>query len=166
LTPYAAGVLTAHPRVAAFFEEAFALLGGDASKVANFIQAEVLAGTTLRGLDASFPVVPRQVAELLQLVDDGTISGKQAKEVYAALVGTNASPEQVVKDKGMVVLRDEAALEALCRAILDANPKQVAAYRSGKTGLLGFFVGAVMKETKGSASPDLVNAILARLLTS
>jgi len=166
LTPYAAGVLTAHPCVAAFFEESFALLGGDASKIANFIQAEVLAGTTLRGLDASFPVAPRQVAELLRLVDDGTISGKQAKEVYAVLVGTDASPEQVVKDKGMVVLRDEAALEALCRSILDANLKQVAAYRSGKTGLLGFFVGAVMKETKGSASPDLVNAILARLLTS
>ncbi|MCS6900986.1 MAG: Asp-tRNA(Asn)/Glu-tRNA(Gln) amidotransferase subunit GatB [Myxococcales bacterium] len=165
LTPYAAGVLTIHPRIASFFEETLALLGGDASKIANFIQTEVLAGTTLRGLDASFPVAPWQVAELLRLVDDGTISGKQAKEVYAALVGTNASPEHVVKARGLGVLRDEAALEALCRTILDANPKQVAAYRGGKTALLGFFVGAVMKETKGSASPTLVNAILTRLLT-
>jgi aspartyl-tRNA(Asn)/glutamyl-tRNA(Gln) amidotransferase subunit B len=164
LTPYAAGVLTAHPRVASFFEETVALFGGDANKVANLVQGEVLAGATLRGLDASFPVSPAQLAGLLRLVEEGAISGKQSKEVYAALVGTDATPAQIVREKGMEVLRDEASIEALCRKIIDGNPRQAEAYRSGKTAILGFFVGAVMKETKGSASPALVNTILTRLL--
>jgi aspartyl-tRNA(Asn)/glutamyl-tRNA(Gln) amidotransferase subunit B len=166
LTPYAAGVLTAHPRTAAFFEEALALFQGDANKVANFLLSEVLAGASFRGIDATFPVSPAQLAGLLRLVEEGAISGKQAKEVYAALQNTDASPAQIVRDKGMEVLRDEASIEALCHRILDANQRQVDAYRAGKTALLGFFVGAVMKETKGSASPALVNAILTRLLTA
>ena len=166
LTPYAAGVLTGHPRTAVFFEETVALFGGDANKVANFVQSEVLAGATFQGLDATFPVSPAQLAGLLRLVEDGAISGKQAKEVYGALCGTDASPAQVVREKGMEVLRDEASIEALCLRIIEANPRQAAAYRSGKTTILGFFVGAVMKETKGSASPALVNAILTRLLTA
>lgn len=164
LTPYAAGVLTAHPGIAAFFEEAVALFGGDPSKVANFLQSEVLAGANFQGLQAHFPISPAQLAGLLRLVEDGTISSKQAKEVYAALCGTDATPEQIVKERGIEVLRDEASLETLCRQILEANPKQVAAYRSGKTTILGFFIGTVMKATKGSASPNLVNAILVRLL--
>jgi aspartyl-tRNA(Asn)/glutamyl-tRNA(Gln) amidotransferase subunit B len=164
LTPYAAGVLTGHPRVASFFDEAVSLYGGDANKVANFVQSEVLARVTTTGLDASFPVSASQVAELLRLVDAGTISGKQAKEVYAAMQGTTATPAQIVKDKGLEVLSDEASIEALCQRLLDANPKQVASYRSGKTGLFGFFVGAAMKETRGSASPAVVNATLKRLL--
>jgi aspartyl-tRNA(Asn)/glutamyl-tRNA(Gln) amidotransferase subunit B len=164
LTPYAAGVLTAHPRIASFFDESVALYGGDANKVANFVQSELLAQVTTAGLDAVFPVSASQVAELLRLVDAGTISGKQAKEVYAAMLGTSASPAQIVKEKGLEVLSDEASIEALCQRLLDANPRQVSSYRAGKTGLFGFFVGAVMKETRGSASPAVVNATLKRLL--
>jgi aspartyl-tRNA(Asn)/glutamyl-tRNA(Gln) amidotransferase subunit B len=164
LTPYAAGVLTGHPRIAAFFEEALAAYGGDAKKAANFLSTEVLAGTTTAGLEATFPVTPAQIAELLQLVDAGTISGKQAKEVYAEIAGTPRSPGDVVKERGMAVISDVGALESIAKAILDANPKQVAGYKSGKTGLLGFFVGAVMKETKGSASPAVVNDVLKKLL--
>ena len=164
LTPYAAGVLTAHPRVAAFFEETARLAGGDATRAANFIQAEVLRDARTTGLEATFPVTPAQVAELLQLVDRGTISGKQAKEVLAAISGTAARPADVVRDRNMAVIRDEATLVAIAEKLLAANPKQVAAYRAGKTALLGFFVGQLMKETRGSASPELVNTILARLL--
>ena len=164
LTPNAAGVLTIHPRIAAFFEDALAAFGGDAKKLANFLSTEVLAGTTTAGLDATFPVTPAQIAELLKLVDAGTISGKQAKEVYAAIAGTDRSPRDVVKERGMEVISDVGALEAICKAIVDANPKQVAGYKSGKTGLFGFFVGAVMKETKGSASPAVVNDVLKKLL--
>jgi len=166
LTPYAAGVLTGHPRTAAFFDEAVALFGGDANKVSNFVQGEILSGASFRGLDATFPASPAQVAELLRLVEQGTISGKQAKEVYAAVAGTDRRPSDIVQERGMEVIRDEAALEALCRRILDENPRQTASYRAGKTGLLGYFVGAVMKETKGSASPAAVNAILTRLLSA
>jgi len=165
LSPAAAAVLTAHPRVAEFFERA-ARLHGDAVKVGNFLQTEVLRDVKTTGLAASFPISPEQLAELLALVDEKTISGKQAKDVYAKIAGTGTSPRQSVAESGLVQLSDAGALETICRRILDANPKQVAGYRSGKTALLGFFVGQAMKETRGSANPSLVNEILVRLLSA
>jgi aspartyl-tRNA(Asn)/glutamyl-tRNA(Gln) amidotransferase subunit B len=165
LSPAAAGVLTAHPRVADFFERA-ASLHGDAVKVANFFQTEVLRDVKTAGLAATFPISEQQLAELLALIDEKTISGKQAKEVYAKIAGTSASPRKIVAEAGLAQLSDTADLEAICRRILDANPKQVAGYRGGKTALLGFFVGQVMKETRGSANPALVNEILVRLLSA
>ena len=161
-------MLTGHPRIAAFFEETARLAGGaeGATRAANFIQAEVLRDVRTTGLDATFPVTPAQVAELLRLVDEGTISGKQAKDVHAAMAGTSRSPGEIVRERGMAVIRDEGAIAALAEKLLAANPKQVAAYRAGKTALLGFFVGQLMKETRGSASPELVNTVLVRLLSA
>ncbi len=163
LSPYAAQVLTGHPRVAAFFEEA-ATLHGNATKVANFVQSEVLRDVQTHGLTANIPVTPRQVAELLELVDRGTISGKQAKDVYAKVAGTGRAPAEVVSDLGIRQVSDEGAIEAICRRLIEQNPKQAEQLRAGKTALLGFFVGQVMKETKGSANPPLVNQLLKRLL--
>jgi len=163
LSPQAAVVLTAHPRIAGFFEEA-ALLHGHPTKVANFVQSEVLRDARLTGLSATFPVTSTQIAALLRLVDDKTISGKQAKEVYAEMAASGRDPGDIVRDKGMAVLSDAGAIERVVAEILAANPKQVAAYRGGKTALLGFFVGQVMKQTGGSASPAVVNEVLQRLL--
>lgn len=163
LTPYAAGVLTGHPGITKFFEDARAIYK-DALKLSNFVQSEVLRDVTTTGLEARFPVTPFQVAEILRLVDVGTISGKQAKELYAAVVNTDRAPEEVVRERGMAVMADESAIEAIAKSVMDANAKQVAAYRSGKTALLGFFVGQMMKQTKGSADPAVVNAVLMRLL--
>jgi aspartyl-tRNA(Asn)/glutamyl-tRNA(Gln) amidotransferase subunit B len=165
LTPYAADVVTQHPRIAAFFEEA-ALLHGDAVRVANFVQSEVLRDVTTHGLTASLPITATQLADLLKLVDAGRISGKQAKEVYAMLRGTQKSAAEVVAAAGMAVVSDEKAIEGLVRRILEANPKQAEALKAGKTALFGFFVGQVMKETKGSASPQVVNDVLKRVLGS
>ncbi len=163
ISEYGAGVLTAHPRIAAFFEEA-ATLHGDAVKVANFIQSEVLRGVVTRGLSADIPVDARQLTELLNLVDGGKISGKQAKELYAKIAGTAKKPKDVVAELGMTQVTDVARLEAICRRLIEANPKQAEQLKAGKTTLLGFFVGGVMKETKGSASPQVVNDVLRRLL--
>jgi len=163
LTPYAASVLTGHPRIADFFE-GVARLAGDPVKAANFIQTEVLRDVTLAGLQATFPVTSEQLAELLQLAAEKTISGKQAKDVYAKIVGTSKSPRDVVAESGLAQLSDAVELEAICRRVVESNPKQAAGYRGGKTALLGFFVGQVMKETRGSANPALVNEILVRLL--
>ncbi|AKT43866.1 Asp-tRNA(Asn)/Glu-tRNA(Gln) amidotransferase subunit GatB [Chondromyces crocatus] len=165
LSAYAAGVMTAHPRIAGFFEEA-ALLHGDPVKVANFVQSEVLRDARTTGLSATFPVTPAQVASLLRLVDEGTISGKQAKEVFTAMAGSGQDPADIVRERGMAVLDDAVALEGMARELLAANPKQVEAYRSGKTALLGYFVGQMMKRTGGSASPAVVNEVLLRLLGS
>jgi aspartyl-tRNA(Asn)/glutamyl-tRNA(Gln) amidotransferase subunit B len=165
LTPYAASVLTSHPRISAFFEKTLGLYA-EPVKAANFIQTEVLRDVTTAGLGATFPVTAEQLAELLRLVDDKTISGKQAKEVYAKVAGTSKSPSDVVKESGVAQMSDSAELESICKRIVEANPKQAASYRGGKTALLGYFVGQVMKETKGSANPGMVNEILTRLLGS
>ncbi len=163
LSPYAAHVLTAHPRVAAFFEEA-ATLHGNGTKVANFVQSEVLRDVETHGLTAKIPVSASQVASLLTLVDKGAISGKQAKEVYLKLRGTDREPAVVVAELGMRQESDEDAIEGLCRLLIARNPRQADQLRAGKTSLLGFFVGQAMKETKGSANPQLVNDVLKRLL--
>jgi len=118
------------------------------------------------GLDAKFPASPEQIAELLQLVDQQVISGKQAKDVYARTAGTAKMPSEVVRESGLSQMSDAGELESICRRIVEQNAKQAAAYRGGKTGLMGFFVGQVMKETQGRANPALVNEILTRLLAS
>jgi len=159
----AAEVLTSHPRIAAFFEEA-ATLHGDAVRVGNFVQSEVLRDVTTHGLTASIPVTVRQVVDLLKLVDSGKISGKQGKEVYAKIKGTEKSPEDLVKELGMSQVTDVKAIEAVCEKVIAANPKQAEGIKGGKMGLMGFFVGQVMKETGGSANPALVNETLKRLL--
>jgi aspartyl-tRNA(Asn)/glutamyl-tRNA(Gln) amidotransferase subunit B len=163
LSAYAAQVLTAHPRVAAFFEEA-ATLHGNPTQVANFVQGEVLRDVTTHGLKASIPVTARQVAELLRLVGAGTISGKQAKEVYTRLAGSERAPADVVAELGMQQVSDAGEIEAVCRRVVDAHPKQAADLRAGKANLMGFFVGQVMKATGGSANPKVLNEVLKRLL--
>lgn len=164
-----ASVLTQHPRVAAFFEEA-ATLHGDPIRVANFVQTEVLRDVVVRGLQAEIPISSRQLAELLELVDKGTISGKQAKEVYARLAHghaagfADASPLKLVTELGIAQVSDRGEIEAICQKVVLANPKQADALRGGKVALIGFFVGLVMKETKGSANPTLVNEALRKVL--
>jgi aspartyl-tRNA(Asn)/glutamyl-tRNA(Gln) amidotransferase subunit B len=159
LSAYAAGVLCAHPRIAAFFEEA-AMLGSDAVKIANFLQSEVLRDVTVSGLEATFPISPRQLADIVRLVDEGAISGKQAKEIYAAMRGTTQTASQLCESLGMKVIRDEHTLRDLAQRVVAANPKQAEAYRKGKTGLLGFFVGQLMGETRGAADPQLAGELL------
>src|SRR5262249_42209775 len=139
LTPYAANVVTSHPRIAAFFEEA-ATLHGDPIKCANFIQSEVLRDVVTHGLSAEIPVTARQVAELLKLVDAGKISGKQAKELYAKLQKTDRNPSDLVAELGMEQVTDVAQIEEVVKRIVDANPKQAESLRGGKVGLMGYFV--------------------------
>jgi aspartyl-tRNA(Asn)/glutamyl-tRNA(Gln) amidotransferase subunit B len=164
LSAAAAATLTQHPEVTRFFEQTLAAFP-HATKAANWIQTEVLRDTKTHGLKATFPVTPAQVAELLALVEKGEISGKQAKEVHLALVNRpELRPEAVVAERGMKVVSDEGALRTACEKVIAANPKQVAEYRSGKKGLLGYFVGQIMKETKGSGNPKLVSEIVTKLL--
>ena len=166
LTSYAAGVVCGHPRLAAFFEEA-AMLGAPRctpTKIANFIQSEVLRDVTTDGLDASFPVSAGQVASLVGLVEAGDISGKQAKELYGKLRGTDDDPKSLVDALGIRVISDEATLRAMAEEIVAKHERQAATYRGGKTGVLGFFVGQMMKATGGSANPKLASELLRSIL--
>jgi aspartyl-tRNA(Asn)/glutamyl-tRNA(Gln) amidotransferase subunit B len=163
LTPKTAATLTSHPAYARFFE-ATCRLFQQPVKVANWMQTEVLRGAKLRGLEARFTVRPEQVAELLELVEEGEISGKQAKEVLGILEGSELSPRAVAKERGLRVVSSAGDLEPLCRKLIERYPDQAAAYRAGKQNLLGFFVGQVMKETGGAADPKLVSSLLVKLL--
>ncbi len=159
--------LTAHPAYVRFVEEASAA-GPEVplSRLANFIQTEVLRGAVLRGLGAEFSVTPSQIADLLTLVEAGKISGKQAKEVLSALEGTEKMPHEIVAERGLQVVSDKGVLEETLRRLIEQNPRQAEGLRSGKKQLAGFFVGQVMKETGGSADPKLVSELLSRLIAA
>jgi aspartyl-tRNA(Asn)/glutamyl-tRNA(Gln) amidotransferase subunit B len=159
----AAATLTSHPQIVAFFEAALARFPNP-QRISNWILTEVLRGVKTHGLTAEFPVSATQVAELVELVERGVISGKQAKEVYAAIEGTDEAPSSVVERKGMSVVSDSSALLPVCQKVIEENPKGVATYRSGKTGTLGFFVGQVMRATGGAADPQTVSDMLKKLL--
>ena len=163
LSPGAAATLTQHPEYVRFFHEVCALFPQPV-KAANWIQTEVLRDTESHGLTARFPVSPRQVAELLALVESGKIGGPQAKKVYQGLVGSERSPAELVEELGLSVVSDDAALRPLCQRVVDENPKTVAQYRAGKATLLGFFVGQVMKQSQGRANPQLVGRLLGEIL--
>jgi aspartyl-tRNA(Asn)/glutamyl-tRNA(Gln) amidotransferase subunit B len=163
LAPPMAQTLTGHPATVRFFEDVCRLVK-DPVKASNFVVNEVLRGATIHGIRAAFSVTPEQVGELLGLVESGEISGKQAKEVFAALENTDKRPRAIVEERGMKVVSDAGAIEEVCARVIAAHPAQVASIRAGKKGVLGFLVGQVMKETKGSANPKLVTEILERLV--
>jgi aspartyl-tRNA(Asn)/glutamyl-tRNA(Gln) amidotransferase subunit B len=163
LTPATAQTLSAHPETVRFFEAVRERFDRPV-KIANFVMTEVLRGADLHGIRAKFSVTPEQVAELLELVESGKISGKQAKDVFTAVEGSAARPADVVRERGIEVVSNAGELEAICGSLVAEHPDQVKSYRAGKKNMLGFFVGQVMKQTKGSADPRLVNALLTKLL--
>ena len=122
-----------------------------------------LLNTLGKSVDES-PVSPENLARLLTMIEDGVISGKIAKTVFDEMGQTGKPAEQIVKEKGLVQITDTNELEDVVSNIVSAHPKEVEAYKNGKTKLLGFFVGQVMKETKGKANPKLVNEIIKREL--
>jgi aspartyl-tRNA(Asn)/glutamyl-tRNA(Gln) amidotransferase subunit B len=164
ISPQTARVLTQHPKISAFFEATWAL-HDDPVRVANFITSEVLRDTKTHGLDAEIPLAPAQLAGILDLVAARTISGKQAKELYAKISGTDRDPNEVARELGMKQVTDVAAIEEACKSVIAENPKQAEAVRGGKKQVLGFLVGQVMKATGGKANPALVSETLERLLS-
>ncbi len=156
--------LSAHPAYVRFFETARKGFK-DAVKAANFVANDVLRGAKTHGLDATFTVTAESVHELLSLIDSGQISSKQAKEVFAAMQAEPAkSPTDIVKEKGLKVVSDAGAIESAVKKVVAGFPDQVASVKAGKMGVIGFLVGQVMKEMKGSGDPKLVNEVLNKIL--
>ncbi len=157
-------VLTSEKDLADFYEET-AKVSKNYKSSANWIMTEVireLNDTKLEIKDS--PVKPTQLGQLIALIDKGTISGKIAKTVFSEMWRTGKEPEVIIKEKGFVQVSDPAAIEKIVDEILAANTQQVEGYKSGKANLFGFFVGAVMKASKGQANPDVVNQILQKKL--
>ncbi|MFW5735100.1 MAG: Asp-tRNA(Asn)/Glu-tRNA(Gln) amidotransferase subunit GatB [Oceanidesulfovibrio sp.] len=155
-----ADLLTSERDLADYFEEA-ARLSGAPKKVGNWMMGEFLRELNQAHVSTSEAAMrPEQLAELVSLVEEGVISGKIGKDIFPELFATGESPKIYVEEKGLVQISDSSALEAQVEEILAANPDEVAAYKGGKTKLMGFFVGQVMRATKGQANPGLVNQIL------
>ncbi|MTJ92657.1 MAG: Asp-tRNA(Asn)/Glu-tRNA(Gln) amidotransferase subunit GatB [Desulfovibrio sp.] len=161
-----AEVLVQSRGLADFFEAAAAK--ADAKKVANFVLGPLLRECNTRGLNAADPsawaMKPEALAELVRLVDGGTISAKIANDIFGDIFELGVMPEAYVKEKGLVQISDTSALEAAVDEVIAANPAEVEAYRGGKTKLISFFVGQIMRATKGKANPALVNGLLAKKL--
>jgi len=161
---YDAQVLTATSELADYYEETVKL-HNDPKRVSNWIMSEVLAAVNEKGIDITeFSVKPTDLAEMFDLMKDGTISGKIAKSVFEEMVRTNKSASAIVVEKGLVQISDEGELEKVVDKILGENTEEVKKYLAGKEKLFGFFVGQVMKLTKGKANPKIVNEILKRRL--
>ena len=168
LPAHDATVLSGDFDLADFFEAAVTIAGVERSRaISNVMLNDLSAYLNAESIPVtSSRIVPSMVAELVALVEDGTISSKQAKEVFAEMAATGDAPGAIVELTGMKQVSDSGEIEAVVDRIIAANPGQVEQYRGGKTTVIGFFVGQVMRETGGQANPKMVNEVLARKLSS
>ena len=173
LSPYNASVLTAERQSADFYEELLeelAKLSGKpakevAKRAANWVIGELFGHLNKAGKGiADSPVGAGKAAELLKLVDDGTLSGRMAKDVFEEMFASGHTAAEIVAEKGLEQVSDSGELEAIIDQVLAENPAQLEQYRAGKDKVVGFFVGQVMKATAGKANPKVVNQLLARKL--
>jgi len=164
IPPYDAGVLTASRALADYYEEVVRL--SEQPKVAaNWVMGDILRFLNEDKRDIrECPIRPADLADMIKLIQAGTISGKMAKEVVDLMYRTGKTPESIIKEKGLVQITDEGALAKAIAEVIARSPEQVAQYRSGKEKVFGFFVGQVMKATQGKANPQLINELLKKML--
>lgn len=160
LPKYDAHVLTLTDSMADFFDEA-AKISGDPKSASNWIMGDISRlmkanGTWIEELKFT----PKDVAELIDVIKDGTISSAIGKQVLEDMFESGKSPKKIIEEKGLKQNNDEGALLEIVNKVLDANPQVIEQYKSGKTRILGFAVGQVMKETKGQANPGIVNKLV------
>ena len=164
VSEYDARVLTLSQQTADYFEAA-AKASGDPKMAANWVQGELTGA--LNAVDKSIadsPVAAEDLGDLVKLVGEGTLTGKLAKEVFAKMFESGRSAREIVEAERLKQISDEDTLQKLVNEVIAGNPKQVETYRKGKTGVLGFFVGQVMKATRGQANPKMVNELLKKAL--
>ncbi len=161
---YDANVLTVERELADYFEETVRV-SGDGKASSNWVMGEVMRTLKERYLDiAEFSLTPERLGGLIRLIGGGVISNTIAKEVFELMLQGEGSAADIVERDGLAQVSDSGAIEKVIDAILEANPGQLAAYRGGKTKLLGFFVGQCMSQMKGKANPQMVNEVLLKRL--
>lgn len=166
LPEYDADFLVSEKAMAEWFEEAVRL-GGQPKAVSNWVQGDLmrLLNEDNKAIEEC-PLKPEQLVEMLKLIEDGTISGKIAKIVFEEMYKTGNKAEEIIRQKGLVQISDSSVIEKAVEEILQKNPSEFERYRAGEEKLFGFFVGQVMKATKGKANPQIVNDILKRRLSN
>ena len=164
LSEYDANVVVEQMELALFFDKVLEL-GANAKTAVNFIMGEIAAYLKEEKLElAQTKLTPENLAELISLIEKGTISNNIGKQIIIDMMQTGKAASKIVEEKGLSQITDEGAIKEIVQKVVDANPNQVAAYKGGKVQLFGFFVGQVMKETKGRANPKTVNELLKELL--
>ncbi len=165
LPEYDADMLTQTRAMAAYFEEAVKL-SGQPKVAANWMMGELMRLLNAEGREIEdCPIRPDRLAGMIKMIGDGVISTKIAKTVFEEMYKTGKDAETVVKEQGLVQVSDTGAIETIIDEVIKANPAQASDYKAGKEKLFGFFVGQVMKASKGKANPDLVNQLLKKKLS-
>ena len=163
LTPYEANVLISENNISEYFEEV--IKTADIKLAKNWIIVELFAVLNDKNLDIKdSPVSPKNLANLVNLISSGEISGKIAKKVFELMVQSGDEPSKIIKDKGLQQQSDPKELEKIVKNVLEKNLDKITQYKAGKEKLYGFFVGEVMKASSGKANPKLVNDILKKEL--
>ncbi len=165
LNAYDASNLTLNRELADFFERTVEVSGASPKLCANWISGELAGALNRAGVEIDqSPVTPELLGGMLKRVADKTLSGKLAKQVFEAMWNSEGQADAIIEARGLKQVTDATAIEALVDAVIAANPEQVAQYRGGKHKVLGFFVGQVMKDSKGKANPGQVNEMLKKKL--
>lgn len=166
LSAYDAGVLTASRELADFYEIVVQTCGGHAKLAANWVMGDFSAFLNKENLEVKeSPVNAVMLGELLARIEDNTISGKIAKEVFEAMWAGEGSADAVIQARGLKQITDVSAIAGIIDEIIANNPAQVEQYRAGKEKLFGFFVGQAMKATQGKANPQQLNELLKQKLS-
>lgn len=165
LPDYDADILTSERSLSEYFEAAIQSYPGDSKRVSNWLMNDVLRLINDRGLLAGqLRLTPAHLVEIIQLVDAGTINVSTGKSLLEKVETTGKTPREIVQEEGLAKVSDEEAIRSVCAEVLAENPEQVTTYRNGKTTLIGWFVGQVMKKSRGKADPQLARTILEELL--
>ncbi len=160
LPQYDSEILTSSRQLADYYEQVVTVTG-DFKTASNWIMTDVLKVVNDRKITIEeFPVKPLSLGKMIRMIEDKTISGKIAKEIFPEMINSGKDPEEIVKEKGLVQISDTAEIEKAVEKVIAANPKDVEEFLAGKEKVLGFLVGQIMKETKGKANPQIVNQIL------
>ncbi len=167
LSAYDANILTGSRELADYFEDSVTHAGGHAKLVANWVIGDLSAALNKAGIDiTASPVSAEMLADLIRRIGDNTISGKIGKTVFDAMWSGEGSADEIINERGLTQITDASAIEQMVDTIIAASPKQAEQYRAGKQKGLGYFVGQVMKASKGKANPAQVNEILKQRLSS
>jgi aspartyl-tRNA(Asn)/glutamyl-tRNA(Gln) amidotransferase subunit B len=165
LPEYDSDILTTERGLSDYFEETVRRYGGDPKKVSNWLMNDVLRMLNEKGKSAvELHLTPAYLAEILKLVDSGTVNTNTGKSLLVKVEESGKAPSAIVDAEGLAKVTDDSAIRAVCGEVLAENPKEVSAYRGGKVTLMGWFVGQVMRKMRGKADANLARAIFEELL--